>query len=229
LYTGIAYINIETAKQDLKLRSASDAVNPALHVFMFRLPISIKHIALTEFQMVPDQNIDFLTTFSDTCLPLSEQEDKGETIAPEYQSYCESQLAYRDLYKQYHQAMTSEHVERDPCQIIPAIDHEEYVDPTSPFLFFGVALGKYSIDGTKTVRTNKRVFLCVLHNHNVVEDEDGKAGILTRTYMAGKNLFLKGGDFRCLYDHTASVHKDVSTEEQATNEQERVESLDLFY
>ena len=228
LYTGIAYINIETAKQDLKLRSASDAVNPALHVFMFRLPISIKHIALTEFQMVPDQNIDFLTTFSDTCLPLSEQEDKGETIAPEYQSYCESQLAYRDLYKQYHQAMTSEHVERDPCQIIPAIDHEEYVDPTSPFLFFGVALGKYSIDGTKTVRTNKRVFLCVLHNHNVVEDEDGKAGILTRAYMAGKNLFLKGGDFRCLYDHTASVHKDVSTEEQATNEQERVASLDLF-
>ena len=152
VYTGIAYVDIQSASQNPDLIRASDENNPSFHSFAFRLPFSMKHIARSDFLMKPtssgmdDSDMQFMQPVDDVCIALDEdgQIVVNEDIPVEYRHICNARAAYADVFVQFRQAYDSEMVLRDPCRIDPTIDAHEYVKKESPFVFFGWPLGKHT-------------------------------------------------------------------------------------
>ena len=199
LYSGIGYVNIESTSENYELRQAGDSIDPSLHKFLFRLPISIKNMGQSEFLMTPSSEMKFLKPFSDVCTTKTEETEVDHSIPMEYDEFCTAENEYRTIYKQFHQAVKAEHVIRDPCQIIPIIDQQEYIKEDSSFTFFSAPIGQHTVDGTKTVRTNKKIHLCTKHSHNVVENEAGKKSKLASITSGFKDKVTDrwGGDLRC--------------------------------
>ena len=145
MYTGIAYVDIQSASQDPNLIRASDENNPSFHSFAFRLPFSMKNIANSDFLM-ENSGMQFMQPVDDVCIALDEdgQIVANQNLPVEYQHICSARAAYADVFVQFRQAYDSEMVLRDPCRIDPAIDAQEYVKKDSPFVFFGWPLGKHT-------------------------------------------------------------------------------------
>ena len=220
MYTGIAYVDILSSNENSDLRRASDTANPALHVFNFKLLFSIKNMALSDFILRPDASTHFLEPIEDTCATT----DNNGQISKEYRRTCIARDAYRTIFGHFTSAYENEMQMRDPCRIEPEIDAHEYVKKNSPFVFFGWPLGQHTVDGTKTVRSNKKCFLCSLVGHNIIEDENGKKGFGSSVGKQFKDHVTNrnGGAYRCKFNHMGNnVDRNVQTAK-------RIASLNLF-